>query len=50
MIHRKWSLMTGPVAILGGVVAAVVVVNYIVLGDPFRKPEPKKEYSPSSAK
>lgn len=32
MIHRKWSLLTGPAAILGGVVVAVVVANYIVLG------------------
>lgn len=29
MIYRKWSLLTGPPAILGGVVAAVVVAHFI---------------------
>lgn len=28
MIHRKWSLLTGPPAILGGIVATVIVANY----------------------
>lgn len=29
MIHRKWSLLTGPVAILGGIVGSIVVANFI---------------------
>lgn len=29
MIYRKWSLLTGPTAILAGVVAAVVVANFV---------------------
>lgn len=29
MIYRKWSLLTGPAAILGGIVGAVVVTNYL---------------------
>ncbi|XP_056163156.1 uncharacterized protein LOC130136817 [Syzygium oleosum] len=40
MIYRKWSLLTGPAAILGGVAATVVVANHIfVEHDPFRKQE-----------
>ncbi|KAM7478797.1 hypothetical protein LguiA_027010 [Lonicera macranthoides] len=31
MIYRKWSLLTGPAAILGGIVATVVVANYILV-------------------
>ncbi|CDP08705.1 unnamed protein product [Coffea canephora] len=31
MIHRKWSLLTGPVAILGSIVGAVVVANYLFI-------------------
>ena len=29
MIYRKWSLLTGPVSILGGIVGAMVVANFI---------------------
>lgn len=29
MIHRKWSLLTGPIAILGGVVGATVVAHFL---------------------
>ena len=29
MIYRKWSLLTGPVAILGGIVGTVVVANFV---------------------
>nr|DAD19461.1 TPA_asm: hypothetical protein HUJ06_020924 [Nelumbo nucifera] len=29
MIYRKWSLLTGPVSILGSIVATVVVANYL---------------------
>ena len=29
MIYRKWSLLTGPISILGGIVGAVVVANFI---------------------
>ncbi|KAF8023706.1 hypothetical protein BT93_F1021 [Corymbia citriodora subsp. variegata] len=43
MIYRKWSLPTGPAAILGGIVATLVVTNYIfVEHDPFRKQEQKR--------
>ncbi|TKY64050.1 hypothetical protein E2542_SST13940 [Spatholobus suberectus] len=43
MIYRKWSLLTGPVTILGGVVAAVAAANFIfVKNDPFLKPEERK--------
>ncbi|PON97536.1 hypothetical protein TorRG33x02_067380 [Trema orientale] len=44
MIYRKWSLLTGPVAILGGIVGTVVVANFVVFNnDPFKKRE--KSYS-----
>nr|DAD33610.1 TPA_asm: hypothetical protein HUJ06_012461 [Nelumbo nucifera] len=44
MIYRKWSLLTGPVTILGSIVATVVVANYLfVNNDPFLKPEQKKQ-------
>ncbi|KAM7482099.1 hypothetical protein LguiB_006682 [Lonicera macranthoides] len=40
MIYRKWSLLTGPAAILGGIVATVYVANYILVqNDPFLKPQ-----------
>ncbi|KAH1240781.1 hypothetical protein GmHk_07G018554 [Glycine max] len=43
MIYRKWSLLTGPVAILGGVVVAIAAANVIfVKNDPFLKPEERK--------
>ncbi|KAK4562537.1 hypothetical protein RGQ29_005158 [Quercus rubra] len=43
MIYRKWSLLTGPAAILGGIVGAVVIANYIfVENNPFLQPEQKK--------
>ena len=29
MIYRRWSLLTGPAAMVGGIVAAVVVANYL---------------------
>ena len=29
MIYRKWSLLTGPAAILGGIVGTVVVAHFI---------------------
>ncbi|KAJ0054180.1 hypothetical protein Pint_00556 [Pistacia integerrima] len=51
MIHRKWSLLTGPTAILGGIVAAVVVANFIFVDhDPFLKPQEKKPDVASSTK
>ncbi|MBA0790825.1 hypothetical protein Gohar_015447, partial [Gossypium harknessii] len=31
MIYRKWSLLTGPVSILGGIVGATVVAHLIFL-------------------
>ncbi|CAL5195975.1 unnamed protein product [Lathyrus oleraceus] len=43
MIYRKWSILTAPAAILGGVIATVAVANFIcVKNDPFTKPEEKK--------
>ncbi|KAF4384601.1 hypothetical protein F8388_003908, partial [Cannabis sativa] len=40
MIYRKWSLLTGPVAVVGGVVGAVVLANFIFFdNDPFQKRE-----------
>ncbi|KAM3218847.1 hypothetical protein P3L10_023378 [Capsicum annuum] len=49
MIHRKWSLLTGPAAILGGIVGTIVVANFIFLqNDPFLKPERKQEKAPST--
>ncbi|KAL1161828.1 hypothetical protein E1A91_A07G153000v1 [Gossypium mustelinum] len=33
MIYRKWSLLTGPVSILGGIVGATVVAHLIFLDD-----------------
>jgi hypothetical protein len=29
MIYRKWSLLTGPAAIFGGIVAAVVIADIL---------------------
>ncbi|KAL5075789.1 hypothetical protein RYX36_014773 [Vicia faba] len=43
MIYRKWSLLTGPTAILAGVVATVAIANFILVkNDPFTKPEKRK--------
>ncbi|KAJ9188248.1 hypothetical protein P3X46_003620 [Hevea brasiliensis] len=51
MIYRKWSLLTGPVAILGGIVAAVVAANLLfVKDDPFLKPKQRNPDSPPSTK
>ncbi|KAI3955014.1 hypothetical protein MKW98_005017 [Papaver atlanticum] len=47
MIYRRWSLLTGPPAIIGGVVSAVVVASF-VLPNPFVK-EQKKQNSSSSS-
>ncbi|CAN4111317.1 unnamed protein product [Withania somnifera] len=49
MIHRKWSLLTGPAAILGGIIGTIVVANFVFLqNDPFLKPERKLEKAPST--
>ncbi|KAE9605725.1 putative succinate dehydrogenase (quinone) [Lupinus albus] len=43
MIYRKWSLLTGPATIFGGIVATVAVGNFIfVKNDPFIKPNERK--------
>uniref|UniRef100_A0A3Q7F6P7 Uncharacterized protein n=1 Tax=Solanum lycopersicum TaxID=4081 RepID=A0A3Q7F6P7_SOLLC len=39
MIHRKWSLLTGPVAILGGIVGSIVVANFIFVQNWFKSME-----------
>lgn len=31
MIYRKWSLLTGPVAILAGIVGTIVVVDLLFI-------------------
>ncbi|KAK3037483.1 hypothetical protein RJ639_031977 [Escallonia herrerae] len=44
MIYRKWSLLTGPAVILGGIVATFAVANYLfVQNDPFLKPQSRKQ-------
>ncbi|KAK9143944.1 hypothetical protein Syun_013344 [Stephania yunnanensis] len=49
MIHRKWSLLTGPPAILGSIVATLLVFNQVSgLNDTFLKQEKKKEVAASS--
>ncbi|PSS24206.1 Succinate dehydrogenase [Actinidia chinensis var. chinensis] len=51
MIYRKWSLLTGPPAILGAIVATVVVANYLfVENGPFLKVEPRKQDANPSTK
>ncbi|PSS11666.1 Succinate dehydrogenase [Actinidia chinensis var. chinensis] len=51
MIYRKWSLLTGPPAILGGIVATVVVANFLfVKNDPLLKPSPGKQDRDTSTK
>ncbi|RZC59821.1 hypothetical protein C5167_007119 [Papaver somniferum] len=47
MIYRRWSLLTGPPAIIGGVVAAVVVASF-VLPNPFVKEQKKQDLSSTS--
>ncbi|GMH00436.1 hypothetical protein Nepgr_002275 [Nepenthes gracilis] len=49
MMYRKWSLLTATVAITGSIVAAVVVGNLLfVENDPFLKPQPRKQDTPST--
>lgn len=31
MIYRRWSLLTGPTALVAGVVATVAVANFILV-------------------
>jgi hypothetical protein len=31
MIYRKWSLLTGPAAILGGIFGAVVIADILFI-------------------
>ena len=33
MIYRKWSLLTGPVAILAAIAVPVTIINYIIVKD-----------------
>lgn len=47
--ERERSLLTGPAAILGGIVGTIVVANFIFIqNDPFLKPERKLEKAPST--
>uniref|UniRef100_A0A7N1A275 Uncharacterized protein n=1 Tax=Kalanchoe fedtschenkoi TaxID=63787 RepID=A0A7N1A275_KALFE len=50
MIHHKWSLLTGPAAVLGGVVGSVSFANYLLFKDPFLIPKKKELDSFSSGK
>lgn len=49
MIYRKWSLLTGPVTILGGIVGAIVVSTYAFVDSAsFVKQEQKKSDASST--
>ncbi|CAM8904724.1 unnamed protein product [Rhodiola kirilowii] len=51
MIYRKWSLLTGPAAMLGAVVGTVVLANFIFAdNDSFLKAQQKKQETLSSSK
>ncbi|KAB1219584.1 hypothetical protein CJ030_MR3G011156 [Morella rubra] len=51
MIYRKWSLLTGPAAILGGVVGVVAIASFIfVKNDPFINPRQNKQDAPPPTK
>lgn len=51
MIYRKWSLLSGTMALTGGVIGAVVIANLLfVKEDPFLKPQPQKQMNASSSK
>ncbi|KAL6569601.1 hypothetical protein OROMI_014115 [Orobanche minor] len=44
MIHRKWSLLTGPAAILAGIIGTVVVADLLfVENDWLRKTDQRKQ-------
>ncbi|KAJ6400696.1 hypothetical protein OIU84_016188 [Salix udensis] len=45
MIYRKWSLLTGPMAILGGIMGTAVAVRVLFFENPYLKPEQKKQDS-----
>ncbi|CAB4270203.1 unnamed protein product [Prunus armeniaca] len=50
MIYRKWSLLTGPVTILGGIVGTVVVGHYLLIENDWMKSEPRKAEASTSSK
>ncbi|XVF73051.1 hypothetical protein PTKIN_Ptkin12aG0170500 [Pterospermum kingtungense] len=50
MIYRKWSLLTGPVVILGGIVGATVVAHLLFVDDPYLKPKKKMTDTPPPTK
>ncbi|KAK4788380.1 hypothetical protein SAY86_019699 [Trapa natans] len=51
MIYRKWSLLTGPTAILAGAMVSVIVANFVfVENGPFLKSEQKKNDGPFSSR
>ncbi|KAM5555595.1 hypothetical protein ABKV19_023492 [Rosa sericea] len=51
MIYRKWSLLTGPVAVLGGIVGTVVVAHFVFVGnDRFLKTDSRKAEAVTSRK
>ncbi|CAN1793798.1 hypothetical protein LINPERHAP1_LOCUS20117 [Linum perenne] len=50
MIYRKWSLLTGPTAIIGGIVGATIVANYLFIqNDWLVKRDGKKNPASSSS-
>ncbi|MFS7925079.1 hypothetical protein Hanom_Chr04g00280211 [Helianthus anomalus] len=46
MIYRKWSLLTGPATVVGGVAATLLALDFILKQDPFAQPPEKKQGSP----
>ncbi|CBI40486.3 hypothetical protein AAG906_005290 [Vitis piasezkii] len=51
MIYRKWSLLTGPVAILAAIAVPVTIINYIIVKDDlFPSPEKVKNDQGSTNK
>ncbi|KAL3622218.1 hypothetical protein CASFOL_033629 [Castilleja foliolosa] len=51
MIHRKWSLLTGPATILAGIIGSVVVADLLfVENDWLRKTDQRKQEAATSTK
>ncbi|KAK3194654.1 hypothetical protein Dsin_025964 [Dipteronia sinensis] len=51
MIYRKWSLLTGPMVILGGIVGTVVIASHLIVEHhPYFKNDQKKPNAAPSNK
>ncbi|EPS71520.1 hypothetical protein M569_03243 [Genlisea aurea] len=50
MIYRRWSLLTGPAAILAGVVSTVIVADLLFIENDWllKKEKPQTESAPST--